>query len=65
MLYFEPRLWKTHNISCNTCHQIGRGGANGRPTSIGYSGSVAAATRRLHSTPSLVLLSFGTAGRLT
>ncbi|MCZ4093132.1 cytochrome-c peroxidase [Sinorhizobium psoraleae] len=38
MLYFEPRLSKTHNISCNSCHQIGRGGADGRPTSIGYSG---------------------------
>ncbi|NRP75521.1 Cytochrome c551 peroxidase [Ensifer psoraleae] len=38
MLYFEPRLSKTHSISCNTCHQIGRGGADGRPTSMGYSG---------------------------
>lgn len=38
MLYFEPRLSKTHKISCNTCHQIGRSGADGRPTSIGYSG---------------------------
>lgn len=36
MLYFEPRLSEAHNISCNTCHQIGLGGADGRPTSIGH-----------------------------
>ncbi|MGX9125164.1 cytochrome-c peroxidase [Mesorhizobium sp. BHscii] len=36
MLYFEPRLSEAQNISCNTCHQIGRGGADGRPTSIGF-----------------------------
>lgn len=38
MLYFEPRLSEAHNISCNTCHQIGLGGADGRPTSIGSNG---------------------------
>ncbi|MEI9412900.1 cytochrome-c peroxidase [Mesorhizobium salmacidum] len=36
MLFFEPRLSESHNISCNTCHQIGFGGADGRPTSIGH-----------------------------
>ena len=25
-LYFDPRLSQSHNISCNTCHQIGLGG---------------------------------------
>ncbi len=35
MLYFEPRLSAAHNISCNTCHQLGRGGADGRSTSLG------------------------------
>lgn len=36
MLYFEPRLSQAHNISCNTCHQIGRAGGDGRSTSIGH-----------------------------
>ncbi|WP_246696209.1 cytochrome-c peroxidase [Mesorhizobium sp. SARCC-RB16n] len=36
MLFFEPRLSESHNISCNTCHQIGLGGADGRTTSIGH-----------------------------
>jgi cytochrome c peroxidase len=36
MLFFEPRLSEAHNISCNSCHQIGLGGADGRPTSIGH-----------------------------
>lgn len=36
MLYFEPRLSESHNISCNSCHLIGLGGADGRPNSIGH-----------------------------
>jgi cytochrome c peroxidase len=36
MLYFDPRLSQSHNISCNTCHQIGLGGDDGLPTSIGH-----------------------------
>lgn len=36
MLYFDPRLSQSHNISCNTCHQIGLGGGDGLPTSIGH-----------------------------
>jgi cytochrome c peroxidase len=36
MLYFEPRLSQSHNISCNTCHQIGLGGVDMLPTSIGH-----------------------------
>jgi cytochrome c peroxidase len=35
-LYFDPRLSKSHNISCNTCHQIGLGGIDMLPTSIGH-----------------------------
>lgn len=35
-LYFEPRLSASHNISCNTCHQIGLGGVDMLPTSIGH-----------------------------
>src|SRR5690348_15408564 len=36
MLYFEPRLSQSHNISCNTCHLVGLGGVDGRPTSLGH-----------------------------
>jgi cytochrome c peroxidase len=36
MLYFDPRLSQSHNISCSTCHIIGMGGSDGRPTSIGH-----------------------------
>lgn len=36
MLYFEPRLSRSHIISCNTCHAIGTGGADNVPTSIGH-----------------------------
>lgn len=36
MLYFDPRLSRSHNISCSTCHIIGMGGSDGRPTSIGH-----------------------------
>lgn len=35
-LYFEPRLSQSHNISCNTCHQLGLGGVDELPTSIGH-----------------------------
>jgi len=35
-LYFDPRLSQSHNISCNTCHQIGLGGVDALPTSIGH-----------------------------
>ena len=36
MLYFDPRLSESHNISCSTCHIIGLGGSDGRSTSIGH-----------------------------
>lgn len=35
-LYFDPRLSQSHNISCNTCHQIGLGGVDMLQTSIGH-----------------------------
>lgn len=35
MLYFDPRLSKSSLISCNTCHNLGLGGADGVETSIG------------------------------
>jgi cytochrome c peroxidase len=36
MLFFEPRLSSSHLISCNTCHNVGLGGDDNLPTSIGH-----------------------------
>jgi len=36
MLYFEPRLSKSALISCNTCHNVGMGGADFQETSVGH-----------------------------
>ncbi|MBT8347961.1 MAG: cytochrome-c peroxidase, partial [Sulfurovum sp.] len=35
-LYFEPRLSKSGIISCNTCHNIGLGGADGVAAAVGH-----------------------------
>lgn len=35
-LFFEPSLSSSHVISCNTCHNIGTGGADNVPTSSGH-----------------------------
>ncbi len=36
ILYFEPRLSRSALISCNTCHNIGLGGADFQETSTGH-----------------------------
>src|SRR5512135_1698572 len=36
MLYFDPRLSASHAISCNSCHNLGLGGADAESTSIGH-----------------------------
>jgi cytochrome c peroxidase len=36
ILYFDPRLSASHAISCSSCHNIGLGGADAEPTSIGH-----------------------------
>ncbi len=36
MLFFEPRLSKSGIISCNTCHNVGLGGVDGVPASLGH-----------------------------
>lgn len=38
MLYFETRLSKEKNISCNSCHPLDRYGVDGQPTSTGHRG---------------------------
>jgi cytochrome c peroxidase len=35
-LYFDPRLSASQLISCNTCHNVGLGGADLQATSIGH-----------------------------
>ncbi|MDA8090774.1 MAG: cytochrome-c peroxidase, partial [Nitrospiraceae bacterium] len=36
MLYFEPRLSASSLISCNTCHNLGMGGADFQEISVGH-----------------------------
>jgi cytochrome c peroxidase len=36
LLFFEPRLSASALISCNTCHNLGLGGADFQETSIGH-----------------------------
>jgi cytochrome c peroxidase len=38
MLYFEPRLSKAHDISCNSCHRLDKYGVDNEPTSPGHKG---------------------------
>lgn len=36
MLYFDPRLSKGQDISCNTCHRLHEYGVDGKPVSEGH-----------------------------
>jgi cytochrome c peroxidase len=36
MLYFEQRLSKNHDLSCNSCHKLDQYGVDGQPTSSGH-----------------------------
>jgi cytochrome c peroxidase len=38
MLYFDPRLSKGQDVSCNSCHPLTQYGADGKSTSMGYKG---------------------------
>ncbi len=38
MLYYEPRLSKGHDISCNSCHMLDKYGVDLQPTSDGHRG---------------------------
>jgi cytochrome c peroxidase len=38
MLYYEPRLSRAQDVSCNTCHPLTRYGADGDPVSSGFKG---------------------------
>jgi len=37
-LYFDKRLSKNHDISCNSCHNVAAFGVDGEPTSPGHKG---------------------------
>jgi len=39
-LYFDPRISKSGIISCNTCHNLGLGGADGISAAIGHAWTV-------------------------
>jgi cytochrome c peroxidase len=38
MLFFDTRLSKNHDISCNSCHDVAKFGVDGEPTSPGHKG---------------------------
>ncbi len=38
ILYYDPRLSKNHDISCNSCHLLDGFGVDGEPTSKGHKG---------------------------
>jgi cytochrome c peroxidase len=38
MLYYEPRLSKSQEISCNSCHMLDKFGVDGQATSDGHKG---------------------------
>lgn len=39
-LYYDARLSKNHDVSCNTCHLLDKFGVDGLPTSVGHSEQV-------------------------
>jgi cytochrome c peroxidase len=38
MLYYDTRISKNHDISCNSCHMLDKFGVDGEPTSPGHKG---------------------------
>ncbi len=40
MLYYETRLSKSQEISCNSCHMLDQYGVDGQPTSDGHKGQM-------------------------
>lgn len=40
MLYFDKRLSKNQDVSCNSCHDLARHGVDGAPTSKGHKGQL-------------------------
>jgi cytochrome c peroxidase len=40
MLYYEPRLSKNHDLSCNSCHDLAGAGVDNQPFSKGHKGQL-------------------------
>ena len=40
MLYFDTRMSKNHDLSCNSCHDLARGGVDGQRFSKGHKGQL-------------------------
>ncbi len=40
MLYFDARLSKNHDVSCNSCHDLAAYGVDGKPFSVGHKGQL-------------------------
>lgn len=40
MLYYETRLSKNHDVSCNSCHDLANYGVDNKPTSPGHKGQL-------------------------
>ncbi|MCL2012392.1 MAG: c-type cytochrome [Cystobacterineae bacterium] len=40
MLYYEARLSRAHDISCNTCHELANFGVDGKALSAGHKGQL-------------------------
>lgn len=40
MLYYDTRLSKNHDISCNSCHMLDKFGVDNQPTSPGHKGQL-------------------------
>jgi cytochrome c peroxidase len=40
MLFFDPRMSRQRDVSCNSCHQLDMGGVDRRKTSIGTGGTI-------------------------
>ena len=38
ILYFDPRLSRSHTVSCNSCHDLAKYGVDHEPTSTGFRG---------------------------
>lgn len=36
MLFYDARLSKNHDVSCNSCHDLDKYGVDGRPVSLGH-----------------------------
>jgi cytochrome c peroxidase len=61
LLFFDPRLSASEIISCNTCHNLGTGGVDAGPTSVGPAGRRVRVARPPSTTRCSMSRNFGTA----